>query len=120
MCHFVPLVSLDVAFVPLVPIVSLVPLVPLDVPLVPLVPLDVVSSLSSVAILVQVFDSAEFLLRVAVERLGLDTAEFSQAWRNRSRFHSTGHHCIRHGWFLQMHSDNWKRYWLILERAPLG
>ena len=75
-------------FVLLVQLVAFVPLVSLDVPLVPLVPLDVVSSPSSVAILVQVLDSAEFLLRVAVERLGLDTAEFLQAWRSRSRFHS--------------------------------
>ena len=52
-------------------------------------PLDVVSSSSSVAILVQVVDSAEFLLRVAVERVGLDTAEILQAWKSRSRFRSS-------------------------------
>ena len=40
--------------------------------------LDVVSSASSVAIMVQVLDSAELLLRVAVERLGLDTAKEQQ------------------------------------------
>ena len=43
--------------------------------LVPLVALEVLLFVSSVAMLVQVVDSAEVLLRVAVERLGLDTVE---------------------------------------------
>ena len=31
-----------------------------------------------------------------------------------------GHHCVQYGWLLQMHNENCKRYWPILERAPLG
>ena len=29
----------------------------------------------------------------------------------------TGHHCIHHGWLLQMHNENCKRYWPILEKG---
>ena len=77
LCEYV-MICEDVPLVPCVPIVFVVPLVAF-----------VVSSPSSVASVIQVFDSAEFLVRAAVERLGLDTAESLHGWRRRSRFHST-------------------------------